>query len=159
MKLMQNIEIMENIITASIKAVELGTAQIDSATELNQLHNYVKYIEYGKIEFSANIKLANGAPTVTSNPTDGTSIEKVSISNIISKKIVLDENFEARLSVDVGKIAESDYANNKVINTPELMGQAYAVIFIDKIKTAVSEKLAEIRALDNNIENTTDVIL
>ena len=39
------------------------------------------------------------------------------------------------------------------------MGQAYAVIFIEKIKSAVSEKLSEIRALANDIEKTTDVVL
>ena len=75
------------------------------------------------------------------------------------KKIVLDENFEAEIVIDIDKIPVAEYEGNSVIKSPELMGQAYAVIFIEKIKSAVSEKLAEIRALANDIEKTTDVVL
>ena len=159
MKLTQNISINENVITANIKAADLGNSTIDYDTELNQLHNFVKVVEFSQVDFTANIKLTNGMPTITSDAADGTAIEQVSIKNIINKKIVLDENFEAVFVIDVSKIPAAEYGSNKVINSPELMGQAYAVIFIEKIKAAVSEKLAEIRALSNDIEKTTDVVL
>lgn len=159
MKLTQNIEINENIITANIKATELGNSTIDADTELNQLHNFVKVIEFSKVDFTSNIKLVNGTPTVTSDPIAASSIEEISVNNIINKKIVLDENFEAEIVIDIDKIPVAEYEDNSVINNPELMGQTYAVIFIEKIKAAVSEKLAEIRALANDIEKTTDVVL
>ena len=159
MKLTQNIEINENIITANIKATELGNSTIDASTELNQLHNFVKVIEFSQVDFTSNIKLVNGTPTVTSDPVATSSIEEISVNNIINKKIVLDENFEAEIVIDIDKIPVAEYEGNSVIKSPELMGQAYAVIFIEKIKSAVSEKLSEIRALANDIEKTTDVVL
>ena len=56
MKLTQNIEINENIITANIKATELGNSTIDADTELNQLHNFVKSTWLNSITFT---KLCN----------------------------------------------------------------------------------------------------
>jgi hypothetical protein len=159
MKLTQNIEINENIITAKISAVELGNSVIDLDTEKNQLHNFTRTIEYATIDFSSGMKLSNGVPIVTSDPADDTDIEEVTIKNLINKKIALDENFAAELVIDIDKIPSAEYENNTVFNSPELLGQAYAVLFIEKIKTAVSEKLTEIRALANNIEQSTDVVL
>mgnify|MGYP001057887787 CR=1 FL=1 len=59
MKLTQNIEINENIITANIKATELGNSTIDADTELNQLHNFVKVIEFSQVDSITFTKLCN----------------------------------------------------------------------------------------------------
>ena len=159
MKLTQEINIKENIVTAKISVAELGNSTIDSTTESEQLHNFTRAIEYSAIDFSANIKITNAMPVVTSDPVDGSTIEEISIKDIINKKITLDENFMAELTIDVDKIPAAEYETNAVVNSKELLGQAYAVIFIDKIKTAVSEKLAEIRALSSDIEKSVDVVL
>lgn len=159
MKLTQEINIKENIVTAKISVAELGNSTIDSTTENEQLHNFTRAIEYSAIDFSANIKITNAMPVVTSDPVDGSTIEEISIKDIINKKITLDENFMAELTIDVDKIPVAEYETNAVVNSKELLGQAYAVIFIDKIKTAVSEKLAEIRALSSDIEKSVDVVL
>lgn len=159
MKLTQEINIKENIVTAKISVAELGNSTIDSTTESEQLHNFTRAIEYSAIDFSANIKITNAMPVVTSDPVDGSTIEEISIKDIINKKITLDENFMAELTIDVDKIPVAEYETNAVVNSKELLGQAYAVIFIDKIKTAVSEKLAEIRALSSDIEKSVDVVL
>ena len=90
---------------------------------------------------------------------DDATIEEVSVKDIINKKIPLDENFVAELTIDVNKIPVAEYESNAVVNSKELLGQAYAVIFIDKIKSAVAEKLAEIRALSSAIEEPIDVVL
>ena len=159
MKLTQDIQINENIITAKVNVVELGNSTIDADMELNQLHNFVRTIEYSTIDFSSPMKLSNGIPLVTSDPADGTTIEDIGIKDLINKKIILDENFVAELVIDVDKIPSAEFESNVVFNSKELMGQAYAVLFIEKIKTAVSEKLAEIRALANDIEKPVDVVL
>lgn len=159
MKLTQSIDIKENIITSSVKVAELGNTTIDKNLELEQLHNFVRTIEYSTIDFSANIKISNAKPVVTSDPVDGSTIEAISIKDLINKKIVLDENFEAELIIDIDKFPASEYESNTVVNSKELLGQAYAVIFIEKIKTAVAEKLAEIRALASDIEEPVDVVL
>lgn len=159
MTLTQNIEITDNIITAKISTSSLGNTNIDSDTEKNQLHNFTRTIEYSTIDFTSAMKLSNGNPVTTSDPADNTEIEEITIKNLINKKIALDEDFAAELVIDINKIPSAEYESNTVFNSPELLGQAYAVLFIEKIKTAVSEKLAEIRALANDIEQSTDVVL
>ena len=159
MKLTQSIDIKENIITAKVTTVELGNTTIDASLEQEQLHNFVRIIEYSDIDFSGNIKITNAKPVVTSEPTDDSTIETITIKDLINKKIVLDENFSAELIIDVDKFPVSEYESNTVVNSKELLGQAYAVFFIDKIKTAVSEKLTEIRSLSSDIEESVDVVL
>ena len=159
MKLTQEINIKENIVTAKVSVAELGNSTIDATTESEQLHNFTRAIEYSAIDFSANIKIANSMPVVTSDPVDNSTIEEISVKDIINKKIALDENFVAELTIDVDKIPTAEYESNVVVNSKELLGQAYAVIFIDKIKSAVAEKLAEIRALSSDIEKSVDVVL
>ena len=104
------------------------------------------------------MKIANGIPVTTSEGTDESTIEEVEIKDLINKKIVLDENFKAELVINVDKIPQSEFGEH-VFTSKELLGQAYAVLFIDKIKTAVSEKLTEIRALSSDIEKSTDVVI
>lgn len=159
MKLTQSIDIKENIITAKVSVAELGNTTIDALQEQEQLHNFVRTIEYSSIDFSSNIKVSNAKPIITSDPVDGSTIEEISIKDLINKKIILDENFEAELIIDIDKIPTSEYESNTVVNSKELLGQSYAVIFIEKIKTAVAEKLAEIRALSSDIEEPVDVVL
>ena len=159
MKLTQSIDIKENIITAKVSVAELGNTTIDADLEKEQLHNFVRTIEYSMIDFTSNIKIQNSKPVTTSDPTDGSTIEEISIKDLINKKIVLDEDFSAEFIIDIDKFPASEYESNTVVNSKELLGQSYAVIFIEKIKTAVAEKLAEIRALSSDIEEPVDVVL
>ena len=159
MKITQGIKIEENKITASIVVSELGDSTRDAQTELNQLHNFNREIEFSKIDFTANMKIVNNMPVVTTDPTDGSTIEEISIKDLINKKYPIDENLAIEQTFDTSRIADAEYSNNKVFNSPELLGQAYAVLFIEKVKSTISEKLAEIRALANDIEKETDVVL
>lgn len=159
MKLTHGIKINENIITAKIAVSELGDATRDADTELNQLHNFVRTIEYKSIDFSGNLKLVNNMPVVTEDEADDTNIENITIPDIINKKFVLDETLAIEFSMDITKIPEAEYGTNSVFNSPELLGQARATLFIEKIKSTIAEKLAEIRALANDIEKEVDVVL
>lgn len=159
MKITQNISIEENKITAKISVTELGDSTRDAQTELNQLHNFVREIEFSKIDFSGNMKIVNNMPCLTADEVDGSTIEKIEITDIINKKFVIDESLAIEQTFDVSRIPLSAYQDNTVFNQPELLGQAYAVLFIEKIKSTISEKLAEIRALANDIEQETDTVL
>ncbi len=160
MKLTHNIDIKENIITASIAVTELGNSTIDAETELNQLHNFVRELEYSKIVFTSNMKLdTNGIPVTTTETTDDSTIEKIELKNLINKKFVVDENLYISFTIDVTKIPEIEYNKNIVFNRPEIYGQALATLFIDKVEATIAEKLTEIRDLSNNIEKETEVIL
>ena len=56
MKLAQKTEINEDVITVSLNVEELGDSIRDADTEKNQLHNFVRYIEYSQIDFSESFK-------------------------------------------------------------------------------------------------------
>ena len=159
MKLNINKKIENNIITVDISVAELGDSTRDAQTELNQLHNWCREIEFSKIDFTSNMKIVNNIPVVTTDSVDGSTIEEITIKDLINKKYPIDENLAIEQTFDTSRIADAEYSNNKVFNSPELLGQAYAVLFIEKIKSTISEKLAEIRALANDIEKETDVVL
>lgn len=159
MKITQGIKIEENKIVANIAVSELGDAVRDAQTELNQLHNFVREIEFSKIDFTGNMKIVNNMPVLTTDPVDNTSVEEVKIVDIINKKYVIDETLAIEQVFDVSRIPTATYSDNVVFNSAELLGQAYAVLFIEKIKSTISEKLAEIRALANEIETVSDVVL
>ena len=159
MKLTQGIIINENIITAKIAVSELGDSTRDASTELNQLHNFVRTIEYSKVDFKGNLKIVNNLPVVTEDEVDGSTVEEISIVDLINKKYVIDENLSIEFTIDITKIPEAEYSSNVVFNSPELLGQARATLFVEKIKSTIAEKLAEIRALANDIEKETDVVL
>ena len=159
MKITQGIKIEENKITASIVVSELGDSTRDSQTELNQLHNFNREIEFSKIDFTANMKIVNNMPVVTTDEVDSSTIEEISIKDLINKKYHIDENLAIEQTFDASRIPTAEYSDNVVFNSAELIAQAYAVLFIEKIKSTISEKLAEIRALANDIEKETDVVL
>ena len=159
MKITQGIKIEENKVTATISVSELGDSTRDAQTELNQLHNFSREIEFSKIDFTSNMKILNNTPVVTTDPVDGSTIEEITIKDLINKKYPIDENLAIEQTFDTTRIADAEYSSNKVFNSPELLGQAYAVLFIEKVKSTISEKLAEIRALANDIEKETDVVL
>lgn len=157
MKLAQKTEINENIITVDLSVDELGDATRDSATEFNQLHNFVRTIEYSEIRFTSEMKIVNGIPVITTEDADGIIVEEVSITDLVNKKYTIDENLHITFSIDITKIPKSDLGT--VFDTPEKLGQAKATLFLEKIKETISNKLAEIRSLANNFEAETTVIL
>ena len=159
MKITQGIKIEENKVTATISVSELGDSTRDAQTELNQLHNFNREIEFSKIDFTSNMKILNNTPVVTADPVDGSTIEEITIKDLINKKYPIDENLAIEQTFDTSRIADAEYSSKAVFNSLELLGQAYAVLFIEKVKSTISEKLAEIRALANDIEKETDVVL
>ena len=66
---------------------------------------------------------------VTDEP-DGSTIEKVTISDLVNKKYTLDEHLSITLSIDINKIPTASLGT--VFNTPEKLGQAMAVLFLEK---------------------------
>ena len=159
MKITQGIKIEENKVTATISVSEIGDSTRDAQTELNQLHNFNREIEFSKIDFTSNMKVLNNTPVVTTDEADGSTIEEITIKDLINKKYPIDENLAIEQTFDTSRIADAEYSSKAVFNSPELLGQAYAVLFIEKVKSTISEKLAEIRALANDIEKETDVVL
>ena len=83
--------------------------------------------------------------------------QTVLLLNLVNKKYTLDENLSITLSIDINKIPTASLGT--VFNTSEKLGQAMAVLFLEKVKAAITTKLTEIRALANDFEAETSVVL
>lgn len=157
MKLNIKRPIEENVIKIDISVAELGDSTRDAATELNQLHNFTRSIEYSAITFKANMKMVDGIPVVTSDEVDDTTIESVEIKDLVNKKYVIDENLHITLEIDITKIPTASIGT--VFNSSEKIGEAMAVLFIEKVKAEILSKLTEIRALASDFEDEESVVL
>lgn len=158
MKLNIKKTIEENIISVDISVVELGTTASVMTEELNLLHDFPRSIKYSDINFRSNMKMdANGDPSVTSDSSDETGVEEVSISNLINREYAVDENLSINMSFDVTKIPESELTT--VFDTVEKLGKARAELFAVKIQEEIGKKLTEIRSLNTKFEGETEVVL
>lgn len=164
-------EINENLISVKIKTEATGTTTIDSATEINLLHNFPKEIEYSKIKFEGNMKIVDGVPVITTDEPehtitaqDGTvttvgaaNVATVKIDDLINKKYIIDENLDIEFVIDVTKLRDDEVGT--VFDTKEMLGEAKAVLFANKVIDAIKSRLAEIRALSNTFEGEEEQII
>lgn len=157
MKLDQKFNVENDIASVDIMVTSLGTADLTSEQEKELLANYNKYIEYSKIQFKGNIKLNNGVPEVTTDPKDDSTIVELEITDVTNERKLINEDLTFHFERDVTKYP--DTVLNTVLDKKELYAQAQCVLFATKVKEAVTEKLAEIRALNNTFEGTTEYTL
>lgn len=157
MKLDQKFNVENDIASVDITVTSLGTADLTSEQEKELLANYNKYIEYSKIQFKGNIKLNNGVPEVTTDLKDDSTIVELEITDVTNERKLINEDLAFHFERDVTKYP--DTVLNTVLDKKELYAQAQCVLFATKVKEAVTEKLAEIRALNNTFEGTTEYTL
>lgn len=157
MKLDQKFNVENDIVSVDITVTALGTADLTSEQEKELLENYNKYIEYSKIQFKGNIKLNNGVPEITTDPADSSSIVELEITDVTNERKLLNEDLSFHFERDVTKYPDS--VLNTVLDKKELYAQAQCTLFATKVKEAVTEKLAEIRSLNNTFEGTTEYTL
>lgn len=157
MKINQKDSILENIVSTDISVEVLGTSDLTEEQELELLHNFTRMIEFNKISFKGNMKIEDNKPVVTDEEINGESVVEIAIIDLINKQYPVDENLHITFSVDSTKIPDSEL--NNVMNTKEKMAQAKVVLFAEKIREAISEKLAEIRDMSNKFECETSYTL
>lgn len=151
-------KIEENIITVDITVAELGTTDTDESTEKELLHDFIRTVEYSKIQFKANMKEdLSGDPVVTEDELREDTVVSVELKDLINKSHVIDENMHISFSIDVTKIP--DFEAVKPFDTVEKVGKAKAVLFATKIQEEIGKKLAEIRALNTKFEGNTEIVL
>lgn len=151
-------KIEENIITVDITVAELGTTDTDENAEKELLHNFVRTVEYSKIQFKANMKEdINGDPVVTEDELSDDTVVSIELKDLINKSHVIDENLHITFSIDVLKLPETETI--KPFDTVEKLGKAKAVLFATKIQEEIGKKLSEIRALNTKFEGDTEVVL
>lgn len=151
-------KIEENIITVEISVGELGTIDTDENTEKELLHDFVRTVEYSKIQFKANMKEdENGDPVVTEDSLSKNTVVSIELKDLINKSYIIDENLHITFSIDVTKIPETETL--KPFDTVEKLGKAKAVLFATKIQEEIGKKLSEIRALNTKFEGVSEVVL
>lgn len=150
MKINQKNEILENIVSTDISVEVLGTSVLTQEEELALLHNFTRDIEFNKISFVSNMKMNGNIPEITDDPIDGTNVVEVTINDIINKQYPVDENLHIYFSVDCTKIPDSEL--NDVMDTKEKLATAKVVLFAEKIREEISQKLKEIREMSNKFE-------
>lgn len=158
MKIIQKPNVENDIVSVDISVQMLGTADLTAEQEKELISNYNKVIEYNKIQFKGNIKLnSDGVPEVTEDSVDGTNVVELEIKDIINERKIVNEDISFHFERDVTKYPDS--VLNNVLNKKELYAQAECVLFATRIKEALEEKLAEIRALNNKFETVTEYTL
>lgn len=158
MKIIQEPDVKNDIVSIDISVQMLGTADLTAEQEEELITNYNKVIEYNKIQFKGNIKInADGVPEVTEDVVDGTSVVELEIKDIINERKIVNKDIKFHFERDVTKYPDS--VLNDVLNKKEIYAQAECVLFATRIKEALEEKLAEIRALNNKFETVTEYTL
>lgn len=157
MKINQRDSILENVVSTDISVEVLGTSDLTQEQELELLHNFTRMIEYNKISFTGNMKITDNKPVVTTEEANDSTVVEVSITDLVNKQYKIDENLHIVFSVDSTKILESEL--NTVMNTREKLATAKVILFAEKIRGEISNKLKEIRDMSNNFERETEYTL
>jgi len=156
MNFYEKTDIENNVVKYILKAKYNEELTDEESMEIESLHDYIHKIRFSEIDFTANISIESGTPTVTEEPESDTVVE-VSLGKIAPKEYILDENLNIQFSVDSGRIPDSEI--NDVLPTKSLISQAKIAVFQSKIKEKILELLDNIRNEDNVFEKETETIL
>lgn len=111
--------------------------------EIEMMHDYVRKVDQGNIDFTANVKIGAGGPEVTEDATDGSSVVEVSLGKLPRKQFVVDEKLHIEFSVSADRLPES--AVNAVLDTREKVAKAMTRVYSYKMKAAMKELLDKSR--------------
>lgn len=155
MKIVNQIEILDNIITCTIKADYNNPLTSEEEQEIETLHDYIRKLKFSDIDFTADIDMSTGMPIVAAAATVDTV--KVTLPAVANKVYVIDENLEIKFSLDVTRISDSELVDK--LDTKILMGQARAAVFVNKVEEKISEILTQMRKENNDFEGETETVL
>ncbi len=156
MNLKEKITIENNIVKYEIKAQYNEELTDDEELEIETLHDYIRKIRFSDIDFTANVTMDNGTPTITDDNISETVVE-IALGKVPEKEYILDENLNIVFSIDSGRVSDAEI--NSVLNTKPLVSQAKIAVFQFKIKEKIKELLAAARNEDNDFEKESEIIL
>lgn len=149
MQLTTNIDIEGGVVVASIKCSDISEETQEA------LHDYIKVLRYGNIDFSANIKVTNGMPEIVAD--DDPDGEEVKIG-LIDKSFAVDETLNLELKLDSTKMSEKELTSS--ISNVEILSKAKAIIWVDRVKAEIQRLVGEAREQNAaNIEGTVEEII
>ena len=139
MNLKEKITIANNIVKYEIKAQYNDELTSEEELEIETLHDYIRKIRFSDIDFTANITLDNGTPTITDDNISETVVE-ISLGKVPEKEYILDENLNIKFSIDSGLVSDAEI--NNVLNSKPLVSQAKIAVFQFKILEKIKKTLA-----------------
>lgn len=157
MKLNKKIEILDDVVKASITVAELGTEDMTSTEEQEALNNFNKYVSYKDIEFKGNIQIVDGIPTVVETEANDTTIVEVEIEGIIDKDFRVNEELNMEISFNKNLVKASEV--NTVLKNKEMVAEAKAALWMTKVEAQIKKVLDELRDLATSLEGSEEVVL
>lgn len=136
-------DIENNTFSTIITVDSFGSEDQSDVDEQEMLINFPTKIAYRNLRFSKNIKMNGTVPEVTDEEADGINIITTTLPPLSNKEISIDKNFEAVYRINIDKISNSTI--NNLLNTKELVAQAYCTIFEYVICESVNEAMNTIR--------------
>lgn len=143
MDILVNKNIDSNIFSVELTVDAFGNEQFSDDEERELVSNFPTKIAYRNLVFEANVKMDGNVVVVTDDDT-GDDVVHVKIPPLSNKEIMIDENFNAIYKVDCSKITNAE--KNDVLNTRELVAQAYCVVFANTVLDKVADVMNELRS-------------
>ena len=156
MKFNEKTDTENNIVKYSLSAEYNDVMTDEECLEVETLHDYIRKIKFNDIDFTANVEIIDGKPSVTEEIASDTVVE-VTLGKVPAKEYILDENLNIEFSIDASRIADSEL--NSVLTSKSLVSQAKIAVFQYKVKEAVLKKSNEVRKEDNSFEQESEVIM
>ena len=156
MKFNEKTDTENNIVKYSLSAEYNDVMTDEECLEVETLHDYIRKIKFNDIDFTANVEIIDGKPSVTEEIASDTVVE-VTLGKVPAKEYILDENLNIEFSIDASRIADSEL--NSVLTSKSLVSQAKIAVFQYKVKEAILKKLNEARKEDNSFEQESEVIM
>lgn len=141
--------INENIITATITVVGLGSNTLTEEQERNLISDFPRSVEFAKIKFSAPMKIGTKNLPIIADENDADA-QLVEIKELVNQIIPIDETFIANISFNVGKISKDELGS--VFTTQESLGKAKTSLFYLKIREEIERLIEEMRNLNDEFE-------
>lgn len=156
MNFKEKITIENDIVKYEIKALYNEELTDDEELEIETLHDYIRKIKFSDIDFTANVTLNNGTPSVTEEDISEAVVE-ISLGRVPEKEYILDENLNIVFSIDSGRVSDAEI--NNVLPSKPLISQAKIAVFQWKIKEKIKDLLTAARNEDNDFEKESEIIL
>ncbi len=155
MKFNEKIDTEQNVVKYSLTASYNDILTDEESMEIETLHDYIRKVKFADINFTANVTMIDGKPTITEDEVSDT-VAEVALT-VAPKEYVLDENLDIQFSIDSSRISDTEV--NDILKTKALVSQAKIAVFQSKIKKEILRLLDEARNEDNSFEKETEVIM
>lgn len=137
-------DIENNAFSTVVSVDSFGTEQLSADEEKELLADFPTKIAYRHLVFSRNVKINGSVPEITGDEA-GDGVVAVTLPTLSNKELAVNADFTAAYKVDLSRIPAAA-VDGAVLTTPELVAQAYCLVFADVICKAVEDVMTALRS-------------